>query len=546
MHNFVAGESEYDMTMKIDRYLLLFVLVLPVLLLRDFTPNNELKYLSIADEALRDGHFFTFYNQGEIYADKPPLYFWFIMLFKWIFGEYHMIVLSLLSIVPALVSIHVMNKWVEDETTRQSRWNASLMLYTSVLFIGSGLVLRMDMLMCMFILLALYTFYKQYSGKGRPIDRYLLPFYIFMAIFSKGPVGFIVPVLSITVFLIVKKSIRQYGRYLGWRQWGILLGLCAVWFGGVYAEGGNTYLNNLLFNQTVNRAIDSFHHKEAFWYYGVTIWYSIAPWSLLYVTTIIIALRRKLITTDKEKFFLVVIVSTFVLLSVFSAKLDIYMLPLFPFFTYLTVLLLPKIKEKWVAFTIYIPVIALTIAPIIAFAIRNKIEYPHSAMIFVAISVLFAFSLFAFSLLLRKKLYKAINYTALGILCTLFVGAFALPRFNPSIGFSEMAEKAYKICEEEGIDYYYYYRFRSGENMDVYLHEDPIKISDENSLFNVYSQGDCMIFLKEKDAARSEAITGWLKTVHYEKIGTFYLVHPPHDRLATTLSGEVDVAPVSQ
>ena len=82
--------------------------------------------------------------------------------------------------------------------------------------------------------------------------------------------------------------------------------------------------------------------------------------------------------------------------------------------------------------------------------------------------------------------------------------------------------------------------------MDVYLHEDPIKISDENSLFNVYSQGDCMIFLKEKDAARSEAITGWLKTVHYEKIGTFYLVHPPHDRLATTLSGEVDVAPVSQ
>lgn len=72
--------------MKIERYLILLILVIPVLILRDFTPNNELKYLSIVDEALRDGHFFTFFHQGELYADKPPLYFWLLMLSKW-FGE---------------------------------------------------------------------------------------------------------------------------------------------------------------------------------------------------------------------------------------------------------------------------------------------------------------------------------------------------------------------------------------------------------------------------------------------------------------------------
>ena len=46
--------------MKIERYFILLILVIPVLILRDFTPNNELKYLSIVDEALRNGHFFTF------------------------------------------------------------------------------------------------------------------------------------------------------------------------------------------------------------------------------------------------------------------------------------------------------------------------------------------------------------------------------------------------------------------------------------------------------------------------------------------------------
>ena len=56
------------------RYLLLFIAVLPLFIFRDLTRNNELRYLSIADEAIRDGHLFAFYNHGVAYADKPPLY----------------------------------------------------------------------------------------------------------------------------------------------------------------------------------------------------------------------------------------------------------------------------------------------------------------------------------------------------------------------------------------------------------------------------------------------------------------------------------------
>ena len=57
-----------------------FVCLFPVMLTRDFTPSNELRYLSIANEALADGHIFAFYNHGLAYADKPPLYFWIVML----------------------------------------------------------------------------------------------------------------------------------------------------------------------------------------------------------------------------------------------------------------------------------------------------------------------------------------------------------------------------------------------------------------------------------------------------------------------------------
>ena len=80
---------------------------------------------------------------------------------------------------------------------------------------------------------------------------------------------------------------------------------------------------NLPEQSSLNRAIDSFDHKKAFWYYGVTFWYSVAPWSILYITTIVIAIKKKLLTTDKEKLFLSAIASTFVILSMFSGKLDI-------------------------------------------------------------------------------------------------------------------------------------------------------------------------------------------------------------------------------
>ena len=76
----------------IEKYLPLIAIVafLPIMILRDASVSNELRYLSIADEALRNGDIFTFTNNGEPYADKPPLYLWIVMLGKLIFGQHHM------------------------------------------------------------------------------------------------------------------------------------------------------------------------------------------------------------------------------------------------------------------------------------------------------------------------------------------------------------------------------------------------------------------------------------------------------------------------
>lgn len=338
-------------------FLFLFLTLLPLLSLRDYTVGNELRYLSIADEAMREGTFFAFTNHGVFYADKPPLYFWIIMLGKWLFGEHYMWFISLFSFIPAGIITCIMDRWCAKELADSYRTTGVLMMMSCGLFLALILILRMDMLMCMFITLALYIFYRMLKSEGnKQVNAVLFPLFIFLALFTKGPIGFLVPLLSTFVFLLLTKRFRTIGKYWGWKTWTILLLCCAGWFGAAYAEGGQEYMHNMLFHQTIDRAVNSFRHDGPFYHYCLTIWYAMLPWSFLLASVLIISALKKPKYTELQKFFLTIIGTTFVLLSSISSKVDVYMLPMFPFIVYLALMFLPEVsRNRWVMLSLVLP-----------------------------------------------------------------------------------------------------------------------------------------------------------------------------------------------
>lgn len=508
--------------MKFSGYILLLIAFLPLLYLRDFTPNNELKYLSIAEEAIQNQHFFTFTNHSMMYADKPPLYFWLLIGSKLLLGHYSMLFLGLLSLVPALVILYVMNQWVRPFIDAAYRQSASLSLITSGLFAGAAIVLRMDMLMCMFIVLALYTFYKIYRNLHHKRDIYLLPLYIFLALFSKGPLGLIIPLLSIYIFLIFEKKFRQAGKYFSWKQWIFLLSLCLLWFIGVYIEGGKEYLNNLLFHQTINRAVNSFQHQQPFYYYAVSIWYSLAPWSLFYLVALAWGIYKKSVSTDLERFFLIIAASIFLILSLFSSKLSIYLLPAFPFLAYLAFLLLPRIPRKVVSFSIMLPAFFLLLSFPVLFFIADDLTFPCPLLFWIAALLLTIFSGISLLFVYQKQLLKGIDFLAGGILVALFVGSFALPQVNAYIGFGEMCRKAREIAKTHHIEKYIFYNFRSGENMDAYLGKCPLK-ADNSYLQTVCEKEKFILFIREKDLLKEKEIKKLTNGKESYRIGKHFL-----------------------
>lgn len=473
-------------------FLLVLLALLPVLLLRDYTVSNELRYLSIADEAIRNHTFFSFSNQGLPYADKPPLYFWLIMLQKWIFGSHQMWFLALMSLLPAFVTVGVMDRWAKDYIFANHRFTGMMMLLSSGVFLVMAVTLRMDMLMTMFIVLALFTFYNMVVlGKWTKGNRLLFPLYIFLALFSKGLVGLFVPIVSSIVFLCVTNRRGLVKRVFGFETLAVLCSLCALWFLAVYLEAGKGYLFDLLFHQTSGRLVNAFHHKEPFYYYFVSIWYVFLPWIFAIVGVIFCGVVQRKIISDVQKFFLTVVTVTIGLLSLSSSKIDVYLLPLAPFIAYLALTLLPVYERSWwLRFALSVPLVALALAfPLFVLCVKGfgMREYSVSWLYMASVAMSVFASCALYSLFCGQQILKPIRLAAYGVFLTLFFGGFALPKINDMIGYRETCQDAKRLTKEFSLQKICTYKVRRSKNMDVFLGNKVEKVSDSTPLDSLAS-----------------------------------------------------------
>jgi len=451
------------------------------------------------------------------------------MFGKWLFGYHNLLFLGLFSYVPALVVLYIMDKWVKNILSERERLVAQLMLLTSGFFIGTAIVLRMDMLMCMFIVLALYTFFKIYIGNGEPRDSWLFPLFVFMGIFTKGPIGIIVPLVSTITFLILKKQIRTIGKFWGYKMLLVLLVLCGAWFAATYAEGGSRYLNDLLFNQTINRAVNSFHHKAPFYYYFIAFWYSLAPWSILIAGILVAGLKKKMAATDMELFFLVIAFSTIATLSLFSSKLAVYMLPSIPFFVYLSSLWLAKLgSSRWMFLLAGIPAaILILIFPgvIVASQFHKISEIGISPLVFFSCFILSCSGILAFRFLKNHASNNAIISFGTGILISVFVVSFAIPRYNKYIGLQEICNQAKETASEKGGVNYYYCEMTIADNLNAYLGVMPEKLR----IVDLYKADSSMktpaiLFTWHKAIERNDSLRVFLKGKKIHQSGGNYYI----------------------
>ena len=343
---------------------LLVLAFVPAILLRDFNLVNELNYLGIAQDALDRGAFFTFYQNGVPYTDKPPTYLWLCMFGLYFFGpHYAMSFLLLISVLSLVFLIAILDRAFGSDFRHQER--LLLMLGSAAMLFADvcALLGRMDMIFAAVMLLAYLKLIKRYSliktqkrndrldGHGHSERRgglapvkygnLAIPLCLFAGIFIKGPYALIMPVVGLILVLLYNfVFFRPY--YLL-----IILLLCALWALGVYAEGGSAYLENLFITQSAERLAGHLGHPEPVYYFlqnyplltlpiGLSALYFMG-WHLYRAVQNrrLSPEQRPMVLSLKQQASLFFFLAVLLVVTIPSSKLEIYLLPgVLPLFYY--------------------------------------------------------------------------------------------------------------------------------------------------------------------------------------------------------------------
>jgi 4-amino-4-deoxy-L-arabinose transferase-like glycosyltransferase len=478
------------------------ILFVPSTLDRDLHYRDELRYTEVAREMSETGDYFVPHLGGEIYTDKPPFYFWVLILAKNIFGEYSAAAMAAPSIISAIIIILLTFYFAKSFLEKKYSFLAGIILATTLLFFSLSIFVRMDLLMMVFIVASLFSFFKAYQQQKHYL--YLL-FYLFMGIATaiKGPAGFLIPLVIIPGFLVWDNNLKELKQMKLFKGALIFISVILLWLIPAFIFGGREYIYSLVVLQTFGRAVDSFAHNEPFYYYFMTLPVTLLPWTLLLVSSFVYLFKYNENMSTELKFILSWFILPLILFSLFSGKLVFYLLPIYPAAAVLTAYLCRQvIAEQADKRFLVIPVL-LTIVIITAayFFVPENIEGYNLKQLLNPTFIFMIVSLLVFLPLYLKKKYLALVYllTALMLIFSLNLSFLIVPLASQNYSKKPIAEELKILREERNIKNIAAYKFGQPETLAVYTDFFIQDVGSKNSLINYLQQNEEAVILISED-----------------------------------------------
>jgi 4-amino-4-deoxy-L-arabinose transferase-like glycosyltransferase len=322
----------------------------------DADAPDEPRALQIAEE-LRSGEhgpqgLLVLHLNGEVYTQKPPLYYWLAALAGAPGGR----VTELAARLPsALAGICVV--WLTLLLgTRMLGGGAGVLgaaiLLTSWEFAYLGRRVQFDVLLTAFELAALASFWWLDRGMGSARRHQLvLHGALGLAVLTKGPVGFLIPALTIAVFLLWERRPGDLRR--AFPLWGLLLSVLPglLWVAAATALAPAGYAGTALGENVIGRFFSGTSHVRPFWYYLWSFPVHFLPWTLAWPVIFWVGPRSVFAAGADDaaaggargdakpsgaeavrawRFLLAGIATSLVFFSISAGKRSVYLLPIFP------------------------------------------------------------------------------------------------------------------------------------------------------------------------------------------------------------------------
>lgn len=435
--------------------------------LRDPWPADEPRFALVAQDMLRSGDWLIPRIGGDLYADKPPLFFWLMAAAMAFMGSTRagFLLPSLLAGIGTLLLVYDLLRRLRG---REVAFTGALLLLLTFQFVWQARQAQIDGTLCFLTTLSLYGLLRHLAA-GPAFGWFLLGWVAAgLGVITKG-VGFL-PLLILVPWVVLTA--------LGWparapsrdaRWWAAplcMLGAIALWFlpmmlatstGGELLE----YRNNILFQQTVTRYTDAWHHKEPFWFYLLEVvpvlWLpliALVPWLVPRWRQ---ALRERDTVTVALLCWVLLVLTFF---SASSGKRGVYVLPAVPALAMAAAPWLPRLLRergpRLLGFVLAAVMTALAAGAAIYLTLSGQAEAKffaaydlHPALPLAVLVVIAGIALAVFRVRDGWLAYAALLAAALVI-----VGLFVYPRIDAERSgraFMARVERAASGIEELGL-----------------------------------------------------------------------------------------------
>jgi 4-amino-4-deoxy-L-arabinose transferase-like glycosyltransferase len=309
----------------------------------DLWAPDEPRYAHIAEalRSLRHGAegLVVLHLNGEVYTQKPPAYFWMAAAAG---APLERVTETAARLPSALagISLVLLTFWFGRRLLGAGAGllGAALLL-TSFDFAWTARRVQLDVVLALCETVALLGFWQLQRGVGsRRRTLAWMHAALGLAVLTKGPVGFVVPLLVILTTLGLTRRLRTLPGLLP--PWALLLSLGPglLWLASVVSLAPPGYLEEAVGKNVFGRFLAGTSHARPFYYYFYQLPADFLPWTLLLPAVYTVA-RRSIFSRTEERsqepasawtFLLAWVGTSFVFFSLSGGKRGLYLLPAFP------------------------------------------------------------------------------------------------------------------------------------------------------------------------------------------------------------------------
>jgi 4-amino-4-deoxy-L-arabinose transferase-like glycosyltransferase len=365
-----------------------FLLFFPGLGNHDLWNPNEPVFAEGAREMQERGTWLLPYVNGQVYLDKPILYFWALRLAALPWGEVTATSARLPSALAALLTLLVVYRFGRRYFSERAGTLAGVALATMPVFVWEARFAQMDPMLTLFLLLSVISFERARAGPAAPWLA-ASGAWAGLAVLTKGPVGLLLPGATALVVLLMERDLRFLRRPAWLAGAGAFVAVAVPWYLTLALTGHGDWLEEFFLRQNIGRFLDPFDHARPLYYYAKRWLTDLFPWCLFLPLVLLDRPRADRSVAERRAWTLMAAYAAVVLLffSASGAKRGVYILPLYPAYALLLGRLLARAlagatsltAARWTRILIQAGSVALAVQAVVGlFVVRSR--YPDFAV----------------------------------------------------------------------------------------------------------------------------------------------------------------------